>query len=326
MDNTCNLCFANSGFYCVLWTMLGVQPFDPAFWGHHYHDLTLFFMLSTAAAKMEAETWFQNLLACWDPALPRPMGNQQDTCEFLHQLLCWSAPALFHMGWERRFIEHDECKRADSGSAFMPICFSFDPQSALVATCYLDDMIRSWHQDQGMLTGLLNAPQCLLLQIDRLFQTEDGTVHKGKCCIHLDSTCSFPKFRDHTLRLEHVDYAIVAAVAHLGDDEAGHCRAALKIQPTANRSGTPARWLLTEDRVKPTPAWDLPSWFHENIVLLGLVRSDCVDLHLYHDQNITPLVSSFAAAAGNLPELSDPVQAILNLCQRTAHTGPEMED
>ena len=87
-----------------------------------------------------------------------------------------------------------------------------------------------------------------------------------------------PIFTKTTLACEWINYVPVAGIAHLGEDGTGHYRAILKIQPTVDATGTPAAWLLTEDGQKPQPAWKPPSWFSENLMMVWLIRTDCMHL------------------------------------------------
>ena len=99
LANSSNLCYANAGFYCVVWMMLCVQPFDMTFWGRHFKALTSFFMISTSPASFETTDWFGEILKCWGARIPQPLEQQQDSTEFLHFLLQWLDSSLFHMGW-----------------------------------------------------------------------------------------------------------------------------------------------------------------------------------------------------------------------------------
>lgn len=316
LKNAANICFANAGFYCVLWTLLSTQPFEPAFWGPHYAVLADFLMATESTISLLDATWFSDIMQCWGQGTSPPDRQQQDTSEFLYHMLRWIESSLFHMGWERRFEENKVCHIDDQSSPAMPISLCMDTRMAYMDRCYLDDLIKHWHQDRGMKTGLMRAPQCLFIQIDRMYQHTDSVVKKSKCQIYLDTQCSFPMFCNDKLGIEYVDYMTVGAIAHLGSDNAGHCRSALKIQPTVQTDGSATRWLLTEDEQPPQAVWDLPEWFTQNTVLLGLVRTDCLALHLHR----TDLATSAPLAHGPTSEpatsLTESAQAILHLCQR----------
>ena len=312
LGNDANWCYANAGLYCVLWTMLSVQPFEPAFWGPHFHVIAVFLLTAGPICQLECEPWIQEILQRWGDLMPHPIGHQQDSPEFLHQMLQWLDSSLFHMGWERRFLENDRCRIDDTGSKFMPIQLGFASNMAFIEKCYLSDLVKPWHQDRGMMTGLVHAPQCLLIQIERHYQHTDMSWQKCACEIYLDATCSLPMFCNDALRIEYVDYVVLAAVAHTGIDAAGHCRSAMRVQPTVQPDGTATQWLLTDDRVAPTPIWTLPQWFAQNTIMLGLVRADCRTLHLHRQEPQT------AEAASAIPseDLDPSARAILTLCNR----------
>ena len=169
-----------------------------------------------------------------------------------------------------------------------------------------------------MRTCLLHAPACLMIQIDRMHMTADGTLQKCHCQIDLDATCSFPVFRGKGVSSEYADYVVVTAITHLGADQAGHCRAAMRTQPAVLSTGMPSKWLLTEDGMCPTPQWCLPDWFLNNVVLLGLVRADCRTLHLCKS---VPTMDNLAAGTETTAP-SDPASEILQLCQNMPSNMP----
>ena len=310
LANTSNVCYANAGVSTVLWTMLCVQPFMPAEWGPHFNDLTVFLMTSGGSTTLETESWFAEILMSWGTQMPLQRGSQQDSCEFLCHLIRWLETNMYHMGWERRYVEKEQCHVDDRTQPNMLIRLCFEPHMVFLQSCTIDDLIRPWHQDKGMCTCLLQAPQCVLLQIDRMHQTDDGELHKCHCQLNLIQTCSIPIFRDDKLRFGFVDYVPVAAIAHLGIDQAGHYRCALRTQPAAYEPGmSAAQWLLTDDNCKPTLSWHIPDWFGQNTVTIALVRTDCLALHLYRSahQHVEPAESAVPA--------QDPMQAILKLCQ-----------
>ena len=311
LANATNVCYANAGFFTVMWTLLCVQPFEPVNWGPHFNDLTTFIMLSTGSSKLEPERWFQVIMQSWGNHMSVQPGHQQDSCEFLCHFLAWLGSEMFHMGWERRYVENEQCFLDDQSSAHLPIRLSFEPPMLFLHSCSLDDLIRPWHQDKGMRACLLTAPQCLLLQIDRLHKNDDGEILKCLCQLNLTQTCSMPVFRDDHLRVGYVDYVVTAAIAHFGQDQAGHYRSALRIQSAAYTSDLhAAQWLVTDDNCKPALSWHLPEWFGQHTMVIALTRSDCLALHLYRPEPV-----HHSPMPDIEQQMTDPTQAILNLCQ-----------
>ena len=220
-------------------------------------------------------------------------------------------------------MEKDDCIVDDTGSKYMPVRFSIEPHMAFLHSCFLDDLIRPWHQDKGMQTCLVAAPVCLLVQIDRMFQHADGTLMKSHCEIQLHSTCSMPVFNDDGVSFHYVDYTVVSLVAHLGRDQAGHCRSALRVSPLQGPEVPLARWLLTDDFQTPQETVNLPPLILQNTVVLGLVRSDCHVLHVLNRAACeTPAVQMNEPFQIQPPPepVPDATQAILNICQ-TLTTG-----
>ena len=88
-----------------------------------------------------------------------------------------------------------------------------------------------------------------------------------------------PFFCNNTLDITWHDYRMVAAIAHLGDDQAGHCRAILRTQADYSDAQQPVMHLLTDDNAPPTRCWSEPSWFAQNVMCIWLCALDDLDLH-----------------------------------------------
>ena len=94
---------------------------------------------------------------------------------------------------------------------------------------------------------------------------------------------------DAGLDFDHLGYTIVAMMAHVGTDGAGHYRAALKVQPLVISQVQPIHWLLTDDWRSPEAVWALPPWFESNITMVWMVRTDVLQLHAYSPQQAAPI-------------------------------------
>ena len=104
-------------------------------------------------------------------------------------------------------------------------------------------------------------------------------LYKNTATMDIDTEILLPVFVDDSLEISHLEYTMVAAQAHFGQDGSGHYRSAMRMQSVA-ATGRALRWLLTDDWSRPQAFWDLPAWFCQNINLVWVVRTDQLNLHV----------------------------------------------
>lgn len=236
------------------------------------------------AANLSDEEWFQEILRCWgamDPALDQSSLAQQDAAEFVHVWFAQLQGSAFRMSWEQRLDENGSTIVFDQSHHAMPICLKFEHPFAHAMQCDLSQLFERWRQVHGMCTALVEASPCLCVHVDRCVNDGRGQISKSECKVNLDNACLVPVFTDAGLTYDHVEYSIVAIMTHLGADQSGHYRAAMRIKPSLVNTTTPAEWLLTDDWVPPTTAWHAPQWMTRSANLFWLIRSDCKNLLQY---------------------------------------------
>ena len=167
----------------------------------------------------------------------------------------------------------------------MPLFLQFSIQDARATHCKLDQLVSTWHQEHGMPAALTTAAPLLCLHIDRLFEDSSGQIEKSSCAIDIESGVTLPFFHDDALNCTNISYVLIAAAAHLGRDEEGHYQAILKIQPMVTENSCPAKWLLTQDNLRPRPIWRVPEAIMQNMNIAWLVRSDCMQLLQYYSHH-----------------------------------------
>ena len=319
--NTDNWCYANSSLYCLLWSLLCLSPFDINDWGLRFAELSDFLHRHRhTPAALAQEKWFQQILTTWGHEL-----GQQDCAEFFHALLTWMKPAAYDMRWERRVQNDMQVDVADISSHFMPLHLQFDFQMLSKTHCKLTELVHTWSQAQGMTTALVCAPQLLCIHLDRLHSNDEEQLFRSDCSVELDCEVTIPVFLHSGLKLENVTYVPIAAAAHLGHDQQGHYRAALKMTPSLRTLTEPVRWLLTDDAVEPVPMWNLPTWFAQQTTLILLARTDCLLLPLFsvNDGNAV-LTSQTEARTVTDPTPEDTDQMLLTLMQNQAMPAREL--
>jgi hypothetical protein len=277
LTNNRNWCFANCTVHSLLWTLLSQQFPLTDLWGEHHAELIQFVQQhANKPATLSETAWFLQVVQDWIDD-----GEQQDCAECAHRVLRWLRPAAFDMRWERRVDTPDGLQLHDSNSKFMPIILSIPSHAHHTGHCQLASLVTAWSQEHAMQTALMDAPVCLCLHIDRMYHEDDSQVAKSMCRLDIETEIMMPIFRTSGLTCSTAGYIPVACIAHFGQDQAGHCKALLKIQPTVVSTGNPAAWLMTEDDQYPTPLWQFPPWYASNLTVIWMIRTDCLKLQPY---------------------------------------------
>ena len=173
-----------------------------------------------------------------------------------------------------------------------------------------------------MCTALVTAPPCICLTIDRFHQTGCGTIERNVSAIDLEAEVEIPVFTTG-LECDMLGYIVVAAIAHLGQDRSGHCRALLKIQPGVTTAAQPIAWLLTDDEQKPAPVWQIPTWFQTHATVVWAVRTDCLRLPVYQPESGTSSEPSNTKDASHVDPVTTPETALIHLLQAQPGVGTE---
>ena len=286
MANPNNWCFANSALTAFLWCTLSLRDFDPSFWGGHCNTLFDFLMsLEVSTGDLSSETWFQDVLRCWgrlEEISDAGSISQHDAAEFISSWLHQLGTQPLDMRWERRMTDAAATHLIDESTATLPIFLQFSEVLTHIPRCTLTDLFKVWHEADGMVAALTHPSQAVCAHIDRCTQTAQ-ILARCSTIIDPDAECVIPMFSHDDLRCEELEYSCVAMQSHLGTDRAGHYRTAIRIRPTVTRSTLPCAWLLCDDWAAPTPVWELPRWFLQNVTIMWLVRGDCHQLPEYAD-------------------------------------------
>ena len=282
--NPNNWCFANATFQSLMWCMLSLTHFEPNMWGSQCSALMNFLSkLQNQTGNLSQESFFTEVLQCWgqaDLAETHSRISQQDAAEFIQHWLQLLDTGAFDMRWEKRLKTEDAVRVLDTSVKHTPLCFKYNLQTMLLQTCDLTSHGIHWHQDDGMITCLVTASDCLCIHLER---NVHGPAGISKCVnpLQYDTEVSLPIFIEGSTDFDHVGYTIVAMMAHQGNDGAGHYRTALKVSPCVRDRIDPVSWLLLDDWRDPEPVWNLPSWFACSVTVIWLVRTDVLHLHVF---------------------------------------------
>jgi len=246
-------------------------------WGAHFAELISFLQtFANKPATLQHTDWFRQIVTDWGAEL-----GQKDCAECAQRTLAWLQSTAFDMRWERRLDTAAGIQVHDHSRRFTPITLTLSQHDHDMGSCSLNSLVTAWVQENAMCTALLDAPVCVCIHIDRYYRSEAGDIVKGLCRVDIESEVTLPIFRNSNLLCSNAGYIPVAAVAHFGQDLAGHCKAILKMQPTVLGQTTPAAWLITEDDCFPKAIWQYPIWYASNVVVIWMVRTDCLRLPMY---------------------------------------------
>ena len=286
LANPSNWCFCNAAVYSLCWTLLSLHTYEPAFWGTQRNDIMTFLHAADSnLCSLATHKFFRDIMRCWErdeTGMPSASISQHDSSEFVQVWLSLLQAPTFQMQWEKRVDLADATHVMDSSrESHTPPCLRFDDFNMLAPFCSLNALVTTWHQADGMQTALLQASACICVHIDRCVLGSDLNVHKCTSKLQIDEECFFPVFQGDSIACANHAYTVVAAMAHLGSDMAGHYRSAMRIQPLILNRTQPIRWLVTDDWMPPQATWNLRSWMQENVTMVWLVRSDLLRLPLY---------------------------------------------
>ena len=311
LQNADNWCFANCTFYCAVWAMVSLADETQGIRGHKF-GLLQTFLQGTAgrSAALEQEHWFQQLVRFGGFDL-----GQNDVSEFTNTFVEWLGAPAIDLSWARRVQNETQTETADSSFRFMPVVLQFDSSHSGTGHSTLQRLISTWQQVHGHAAALIHASPLLCIQLDRLYRNEAGQICKSMCEIDFMAEVRFPCFTGTGIDCEQVSYVLVAAASHLGQDAAGHCRAALRIRPSVTDEINPFQWLVTQDNLAPEPFWRVPAWMQANMTMAWLIRADCLHLPTHG-----PLPESESSPA------DADLQAILRVLNRTPGIEHEQRD
>jgi len=269
-----NWCYANTATLTLLWALLSCSTYSNMEWGPHGPDIVRF--LHTALQKpvhLPDLDWFQSLIASW-----HHQDEQCDPVEFLTHLVQGLQVPGIDWSWERRVQLGSDISVRDKSANHVPITLHIDPELSHAGWIRLDDMIHTWFNYMGMQTALTGSTPIICFHVDRHVMAGDGTTHKSDLSIGMHGVFSVPFFTNDRTELAWHDYRVVAAIAHLGADQAGHCRATLRVQADVSHQ-PPYMQLLTDDNAQPSRCWHEPMWFLQNVICIWLCSVDTLDLH-----------------------------------------------
>ena len=275
MDNPGNTCFANSAYVSMIWATLSRTAFTFRDCGARsailqqtlqHHDGTLF--------SLDNESWFQYLIEGWNED-----GDQADSAEFVHMLSSWTAMQAISNCWERHVQTDQNLVRHDAGDQFMPLTLQIDPQLVEHHEIDLSTLIRSWHHELGMVAGLTDPEDLLLLHIDRLIQSPTGTLCKCQAAINFGWDVQVPVLTDQDCTCTWMPFTIIACIAHLGTAQNGHYQTLLRTFPEVSNVADPTLWMLCDDGRTPQRTLTVPTRFAQGITCMWLCRADRVEVH-----------------------------------------------
>ena len=260
--------------------------------------------LAQGILNLSAEHWFREVLRVWGRSDMESLTHhisQHDAAEFVSSWIDQMRTRVFQMGWERRLENEGRTELIDESVGSCPIHLQFTPFQLQLKQCSLQSLINTWHQAHGMVAALLHDSVCLCVHIERCIAL-DVPPYVSRCLVAIDpeEDCAFSVFSSSDIETDLLEYTVVAAQAHVGSDNAGHYRTALRILPSITRGVVPSAWLLCDDGQAPEPVWMLPRWFMQHMTLVWLVRSELIALHGYADAvhpPEMPAAETFVAAS-----------------------------
>lgn len=274
LANDSNWCYVNAAFLTTLWSYLSLHTFSLAQWGSNATQIAqLLLQQDSDPIELSKIDFLQPIFDQW-----QNLGNQGDPVEFLAHLMRGLSFAGINLSWEKRVQIGLLTEVMDESDAFTPLILQFDPAMLQDDSLTLCQMIRDWSNQDGMVTALTHQSPLICVQIDRHIRSGTGQIAKCDIPVNFHWGIDLPFYEGEGLAIHWKTYKVIAAIAHLGHDTAGHCRTMLRVQMNSE-AREPYMFLLTEDWMKATPVWKEPTWFLRNISCFWLGEWDQLDLH-----------------------------------------------
>lgn len=297
LANDSNWCYVNAAFLTILWSYLSLQTFDLDQWGSHAIQIAqLLYRSGSEPIELSKIDFLQPVFEQW-----QHLGNQGDPVEFLAHLMRGLSFTGINLSWEKRVQIGLLTEVMDESDAYTPLILQFDPAMLQDDSLTLSQMIRDWSNQDGMVTALTHQTPLICVQLDRHIRSGTGQIAKCDIPVNFHWGIDLPFYTGQDLAIHWRSYRVIAAIAHLGHDTAGHCRTMLRVQMNST-AREPYMFLLTEDWTQAKPIWKEPSWFLRNISCFWLGEWDSVDLHqfsepaLSHNTRLTAVTPSVVGA------------------------------
>ena len=277
MGNTGTLCYANSAVLSYLWASLSRTDFRYSDWGAlsaQFQELLTH--TSEEPVHLDSFEWFQNLVANWSDQF-----SQADSAEFTHRLLSRVNTPIVSNEWQRLVFLGENMILHDLGAEHMPITLQLDPSMIDQDEIHLNTLIRTWHNELGMVAGLTQAADLVVIHLDRFVRSPTGRLSKLRTAVRFcweillpilnsDATCHWDSFH------------MIAAFSHQGSQTNGHYQAILRTFPELSDLEEPTLWLHCDDHRRPERCLTLPPLFEAGATCFWLSRSSKVEMHRMH--------------------------------------------
>ena len=296
LGNVANHCYINAGFLATMWAFLCHHRFPSDFWGPQAATIAADCLhLAHKHIHLTDVAWMSAIMRAWGTA-----AEQGDAVEFLQFMLRGLNFTGFSLRWERRVQMGLLTSVRDENDAFAPVILHIDPSMAEGQRVLLRDMIQAWHDHMGMITAFTQDTDLICVHIDRFVRSGPEVITKSNLSVGFHWGCSFPFFQDQSLNVKWKDFQVVSALAHQGEDGAGHYRSWLKVEHST-AAGAPATLaLLTDDGQPAQRIWTEPDWFSSGLTCLWLCSCDALH-HVRLPQHIcNPATSTHDPASSGL--------------------------
>ena len=274
LHNPSNSCFANSGLIAAMWATLSHDLWTSDAWGPGSSALQHLLVRSEhTPCNLALFSWFSDLMRNWTGS-----DDQGDPVEFTAHLLRGLQFRGFDFTWERRVQIGDVVECHDVGCVHTPLTFQLDPDMVSDDMIQLRHLVTNWVHQDGMFCALRTSTPLLCIHVDRFVHSPSGQICKSAIPVCFHGAIDIPIWQSAQFDITWKPYQWVAAMAHLGQDNAGHVRAILKVAPDGRDADNPVRALLTEDGQPPERIDLAPHWFKQNLCCVWLCDCDHIEL------------------------------------------------
>ena len=269
-DRTRNTCYQNAAVLSMGWAILHLND---GMWSDFGDGEAAYVDLCSQESlwvSLDALKTFQPFLQDWC------QGRQQDVHEFTQAFLHWMKPPSIGVSWHSRLEREGIVQISDSGAKWMPPTVSTsDP------TCkhtHVQELLDGWQTYRGMSASFQTDSRIIGVHVDRYALDHSGQPCKQVWRLDVSGTILFPIQPENTLRVDLIEYQVIAGVVHIGGDQRGHLQAVGRDE---------AGWFLFDDDAEARLLPD-DGVLRQHWTFLWLIKADACS------QGHPPLSSSWS--------------------------------
>lgn len=188
LTNPGNWCSFSAAFHSLAWCIACLKEPKAGDWGSHTQAMPWSMHSMSPPLWTSPHEAFKSLIDAW--TAQHCPNRQSDAAECMQTLLRWG-PGLLRadLSWEKKLLVEDRITILDTGGPHTPLLLQFQANQPFQQT--LQSLLQAWHTDDGLVRGLTQSPDLILVHIDRWASTAHGVDYAPNILLWEEET-AFP--------------------------------------------------------------------------------------------------------------------------------------